>query len=34
MNRLELTDGKEVWTQPDSMKITIPEAAAAKAAAQ
>jgi len=34
MNRLELTNGKEVWTQPDSMKITIPEAAAAKAAAQ
>ena len=34
MNRLELTNGKEVWTQPDSVKITIPEAAAAKAAAQ
>jgi len=34
MNRLELSDGKEVWTQPDSMKITIPDAAAAKAAAQ
>jgi 3',5'-cyclic AMP phosphodiesterase CpdA len=34
MNRLELTNGKEVWTQPDSVKISIPEAAAAKAAAQ
>jgi 3',5'-cyclic AMP phosphodiesterase CpdA len=34
MNRLELTNGKEVWTQPDSVKITIPEAAAAKAAAR
>ena len=34
MNRLELTNGKEVWTQPDFVKITIPEAAAAKAAAQ
>jgi Icc-related predicted phosphoesterase len=34
MNRLELTNGKEVWTQPDSVKITIPQAAAAKTAAQ
>jgi hypothetical protein len=34
MNRLELTSGKEVWTQPDSVKIAIPEAAAAKAAGQ
>jgi Icc-related predicted phosphoesterase len=34
MNRLELTNGKEVWTQPDSIKIAVPEAAAAKAAAQ
>ncbi len=34
MNRLELTNGKEVWTQPDSVKITIPEAAATKTAAQ
>jgi Icc-related predicted phosphoesterase len=31
MNRLELTGGKEVWTQPDSVVISIP---AAKAAAQ
>ncbi|MGA9979320.1 MAG: metallophosphoesterase [Candidatus Sulfotelmatobacter sp.] len=34
MNRLELTNGKEIWTQPDSVKVAIPEAAAAKAAAQ
>jgi acid phosphatase type 7 len=34
MNRLELTSGKEVWTQPDSIKISVPEAAAAKAAGQ
>jgi acid phosphatase type 7 len=33
MNRLELTNGKEVWTQPDSVKVTIPQAAAAKTAA-
>ena len=31
MNRLELTGGKEVWTQPDSVVISVP---AAKAAAQ
>jgi len=29
MNRLQLTDGKAVWTQPDSVKITTPAAAAA-----
>jgi acid phosphatase type 7 len=34
MNRLELANGKEVWTQPDAVKITVPEAAAAKAAGQ
>jgi hypothetical protein len=32
MNRLELTNGKEAWTEPDSVKITIPEAAAKAAA--
>jgi 3',5'-cyclic AMP phosphodiesterase CpdA len=32
MNRLELNNGKEVWTQPDSVKVTIPQAAAAAAA--
>ncbi len=32
MNRIELTGGKAVWTQPDSVKIAVPEAAAAKAA--
>lgn len=32
MNRLELANGKANWTQPDSVKITAPEAAAAKAA--
>lgn len=32
MNRLQLTDGKEVWTQPDSVKIAVPAAAAAQAA--
>jgi hypothetical protein len=32
MNRLQLANGKEVWTQPDPVTITIPEAAAAKAA--
>jgi len=31
MNRLDLTSGKAVWTQPDSVTITVP-AAAAKAA--
>ncbi len=29
MNRLDLTSGKPVWTQPDSIKITVPMAAAA-----
>ena len=28
MNRLDLTSGKPVWTQPDSVKIAIPAAAA------
>jgi len=32
MNRLDLTSGKAVWTQPDSVKITVPAAAAAQAA--
>jgi hypothetical protein len=32
MNRLELTNGKAVWTQPDSVTITVPAAASAKAA--
>ena len=32
MNRLQLIDGKEVWTQPDSVKIAVPAAAAATAA--
>jgi len=31
MNRLELKNGKAVWTQPDAVKIAIPAAAAAKA---
>jgi Icc-related predicted phosphoesterase len=34
MNRLELSGGKAVWTQPDSVKIAVPAAAAAKAAGQ
>jgi len=29
MNRLQLVNGKEVWTQPDSVKIAVPAAAAA-----
>jgi hypothetical protein len=29
MNRLDLTSGKAVWTQPDSVKITVPVAAQA-----
>jgi Icc-related predicted phosphoesterase len=33
MNRLELTDGKSTWTQPDSVSITVPSTAKAKAAA-
>src|ERR1700686_278433 len=32
MNRLDLTSGKAVWTQPDSVKITTPGAAAGTAA--
>jgi hypothetical protein len=28
MNRLDLTSGKPVWTQPDWVKITVPAAAA------
>jgi hypothetical protein len=32
MNRLDLTSGKAVWTQPDSVKITMPMAAAAPVA--
>jgi acid phosphatase type 7 len=32
MNRLELAAGKEMWTQPDSIKITVPGAPAAQAA--
>ena len=32
MNRLDLTSGKPVWTQPDSVKITLPTAVAAQAA--
>jgi acid phosphatase type 7 len=31
MNRLQLVNGKESWTQPDSIKIAIPAAAAAGA---
>ena len=32
MNRLDLTSGKPVWTQPDSVTITVPAAAVAHAA--
>jgi Icc-related predicted phosphoesterase len=32
MNRLDLTSGKAVWTQPDSVKIATPTAAAVAAA--
>lgn len=32
MNRIDLTTGKALWTQPDSVKITIPGTAAAQAA--
>jgi acid phosphatase type 7 len=34
MNRLDLSSGKAVWTQPDSVRITVPTAAAAQAAAR
>ncbi len=32
MNRVDLTTGKAVWTQPDSVRIAVPVAAAAQAA--
>ena len=32
MNRLDLTTGKAVWAQPDTVKISAPDAAAAEAA--
>jgi Icc-related predicted phosphoesterase len=32
MNRLDLTSGKPVWTQPDTVRITVPEVAATQAA--
>jgi acid phosphatase type 7 len=32
MNRLDLTTGKPVWTQPDTIKIAVPATAAAQAA--
>jgi Icc-related predicted phosphoesterase len=32
MNRLDLTSGKAVWTQPDSVKISVPAQAAAQSA--
>jgi Icc-related predicted phosphoesterase len=34
MNRLDLSSGKAVWTQPDSVKIALPAAASANAAAR
>jgi Icc-related predicted phosphoesterase len=34
MNRVDLTSGKAVWTQPDSVRITVPATAAAHAAGQ
>jgi len=34
MNRLELTDGKAVWTQPDSVTIAVPALEHTKAAAR
>jgi hypothetical protein len=33
MNRLELNNGNAVWTQPDSVKISLPASASANAAA-
>jgi len=33
MNRLQLAGGKTIWTQPDSIPISVPSGAAAKAAA-
>ena len=32
MNRVELSSGKAVWTKPDSVKISVPQAGAAQAA--
>ncbi len=32
MNRIDLTSGKPIWTQPDSVKITVPATAAAHVA--
>ena len=32
MNRLDLASGKAVWTQPDSVKISVPQATAVQAA--
>ena len=32
MNRIDLSSGKAVWTQPDSVKLALPSAASAKAA--
>jgi Icc-related predicted phosphoesterase len=32
MNRIDLTSGKPVWTQPDTLKISVPVAAAAQTA--
>ena len=34
MNRIDLTSGKPVWTQPDSVTIAVPAAAAAHASGQ
>jgi 3',5'-cyclic AMP phosphodiesterase CpdA len=34
MNRVDLTTGKAIWTQPDSVTITVPAVAAAKTAGQ
>lgn len=34
MNRLDLSTGKAVWTQPDSVRITVPGAAAVQAASR
>ena len=34
MNRVELNNGKAVWTQPDSVKIAVPASASVAAAAQ
>ena len=34
MNRLDLSSGKAVWTQPDSVKISVPAQAAAQSASR